>query len=105
MKATAAVPEDRISPEDVGLWADSQITLLKMIFSFSQTQAAMIGIQLAHAGRKVREASTLSMSVESNADSSRRADTSLHLPTKTDGQSDGKLLFKKNPPCSFLCAT
>lgn len=44
MKATAAVPEGRISPEDVGLWEDSQITLLKRIVNFSQTKAAMMGI-------------------------------------------------------------
>ena len=44
MKATAAVTEGRISLEDVGLWEDSQIMLLKRIVNFSQTQAAMMGI-------------------------------------------------------------
>ncbi|GJJ08062.1 hypothetical protein Clacol_002269 [Clathrus columnatus] len=56
MEATAVVPEGRISPEDAGLWTDTQIPQLKRIVEFVHTQGAKIGIQLAHAGRK---ASTL----------------------------------------------
>ncbi|KAJ8516136.1 hypothetical protein ONZ45_g6518 [Pleurotus djamor] len=56
MEATAVVPEGRISPEDAGLWTDTQIEPLKRIVQFCHAQGTKIGIQLAHAGRK---ASTL----------------------------------------------
>ncbi|KAF7340125.1 putative NADPH dehydrogenase C23G7.10c [Mycena venus] len=52
MEATSVVPEGRISPEDAGLWKDSQIAPLKRIVEFSHAQGTKIGIQLAHAGRK-----------------------------------------------------
>ena len=45
-------PEGRISPEDAGLWADSQIDPLKRIVDFVHAQGTKIGIQIAHAGRK-----------------------------------------------------
>ncbi|KZT41418.1 FMN-linked oxidoreductase [Sistotremastrum suecicum HHB10207 ss-3] len=56
MEATSVVPEGRISPEDAGLWTDSQIEPLKRVVNFCHGQGTKIGIQLAHAGRK---ASTL----------------------------------------------
>ncbi|KAI5453560.1 hypothetical protein NCC49_005386 [Naganishia albida] len=52
MEATAVVPEGRISPEDAGIWQDSQIAPLKRIVDFCHSQGTLIGIQLAHAGRK-----------------------------------------------------
>ncbi|KAF7307073.1 FMN-linked oxidoreductase [Mycena indigotica] len=52
LEATAVVPEGRISPEDAGLWTDSQIEPLKRIVEFAHGQGTTIGIQLAHAGRK-----------------------------------------------------
>ncbi|TDL28026.1 FMN-linked oxidoreductase [Rickenella mellea] len=52
MEATAYVPEGRISPEDAGIWTDSQIAPLERIVKFAQSQGTKIGIQLAHAGRK-----------------------------------------------------
>ncbi|KAF9056137.1 FMN-linked oxidoreductase [Panaeolus papilionaceus] len=52
MEATAVVPEGRISPQDAGLWTDSQIEPLRRIVDFSHAQGTPIGIQLAHAGRK-----------------------------------------------------
>ncbi|KZW03045.1 NADH:flavin oxidoreductase/NADH oxidase [Exidia glandulosa HHB12029] len=52
MEATAVVPEGRISPEDAGLWTDSQIAPLKRIVDFAHAQGAQIGVQLGHAGRK-----------------------------------------------------
>ncbi|KAH9486525.1 Putative NADPH dehydrogenase C23G7.10c [Psilocybe cubensis] len=52
MEATAVLPEGRISPEDAGLWQDSQIEPLKRIVDFSHAQGTRIGVQLAHAGRK-----------------------------------------------------
>ncbi|XP_006453783.1 hypothetical protein AGABI2DRAFT_62224 [Agaricus bisporus var. bisporus H97] len=57
IEATAVVPEGRISPEDSGLWKDSQIAPLKRIVDFAHAHGAKIGIQIGHAGRK---ASTVS---------------------------------------------
>ncbi|KAJ3995542.1 NADH:flavin oxidoreductase [Lentinula boryana] len=52
MEATSVVPEGRISPEDAGLWTDSQMEPLKRIVNFAHAQGTKIGVQLAHAGRK-----------------------------------------------------
>ncbi|KZP02163.1 FMN-linked oxidoreductase, partial [Athelia psychrophila] len=52
LEATAVVPEGRITPQDSGLWADSQIAPLKPIVDFAHSQGQKVGIQLAHAGRK-----------------------------------------------------
>jgi len=52
VEATAVVPEGRITPEDSGLWKDSQIEPLRKIVEFAHSQGQKIGIQLAHAGRK-----------------------------------------------------
>ena len=55
-EATAVLPEGRISPEDLGLWKDEQIEMLARIFRFIETQGAVPGMQLAHAGRKASTA-------------------------------------------------
>ncbi|KAJ7103335.1 hypothetical protein B0H15DRAFT_897547 [Mycena belliarum] len=52
IEATSVVPEGRISPEDAGLWKDSQIAPLKRIVEFAHSQGVKTGIQLMHAGRK-----------------------------------------------------
>lgn len=52
VEATAVVAEGRITPEDSGLWKDSQIEPLRRIVEFAHSQGQKIGIQLAHAGRK-----------------------------------------------------
>ena len=52
IEATAVRPEGRISPEDAGLWQDSQIAPIKRIADFVHSQGQKLGIQLAHAGRK-----------------------------------------------------
>jgi 2,4-dienoyl-CoA reductase-like NADH-dependent reductase (Old Yellow Enzyme family) len=52
VEATAVVPEGRITPEDSGLWKDSQIEPLRKTVEFAHSQGQKIGIQLAHAGRK-----------------------------------------------------
>ena len=52
IEATAVAAEGRITPEDSGLWKDSQIEPLKNIVEFAHSQGQKIGIQLAHAGRK-----------------------------------------------------
>ena len=45
-------PEGRITPQDSGLWKDSQTAALKPIVEFAHSQGQKIGIQLGHAGRK-----------------------------------------------------
>ena len=52
MEATAVSPEGRISPEDSGIWADEHIESFRRLTQFVKDQSAVIGIQLAHAGRK-----------------------------------------------------
>ena len=51
-EATAVSPEGRITPGDVGLWADKHIEPLARITHFVRAQGAVAGVQLAHAGRK-----------------------------------------------------
>jgi 2,4-dienoyl-CoA reductase-like NADH-dependent reductase (Old Yellow Enzyme family) len=51
-EATAVLPEGRISPQDLGIWADEHIEMLSRIVSFIHEQGTVAGMQLAHAGRK-----------------------------------------------------
>ncbi|KAF6240046.1 hypothetical protein HO173_001656 [Letharia columbiana] len=52
VESTSVTAEGRITPEDSGLWLDSQMELLKKIVEFAHSQGQNIGIQLGHAGRK-----------------------------------------------------
>lgn len=52
VEATSVTAEGRITPEDSGLWKDSQIAPLKRTVEFAHSQGQKIGIQLGHAGRK-----------------------------------------------------
>lgn len=52
VEATGVLPNGRITPEDVGLWKDSQIAPLKDVVEFAHSQSQKIMIQLGHAGRK-----------------------------------------------------
>ncbi|KAI9841888.1 MAG: hypothetical protein M1838_003359 [Thelocarpon superellum] len=52
VEATAVTPQGRITPEDSGLWTDSQIQPLKNTVDFAHSQGQKMAIQLAHAGRK-----------------------------------------------------
>ncbi|MCJ1416509.1 hypothetical protein MMC32_002847 [Xylographa parallela] len=52
IEATAVTAVGRITPEDSGLWKDSQIEPLRQIVEFAHSQGQKIGIQLGHAGRK-----------------------------------------------------
>src|SRR5712671_1450638 len=52
VEATAVEPRGRISPDDMGLWSDAHIEPLARIARFVESQGAVPGIQLAHAGRK-----------------------------------------------------
>ena len=51
-EATAVSPEGRISPDDAGIWNDTQVNSYRRITSFIKSQKSIPGIQLAHAGRK-----------------------------------------------------
>lgn len=57
VEATAVTANGRITPEDNGLWKDSQIENLAKLCEFAHSQNQKIMIQLGHAGRK---ASTVS---------------------------------------------
>jgi 2,4-dienoyl-CoA reductase-like NADH-dependent reductase (Old Yellow Enzyme family) len=52
IEATAVTANGRITPEDVGLWKDSQIEGLRTACEFAHSQGQKLMIQLAHAGRK-----------------------------------------------------
>ncbi len=51
-EAAAIVPEGRITYGDLGIWKDEHINKLQEIVTFIHEQDALVGIQLAHAGRK-----------------------------------------------------
>ncbi|MBE7175119.1 MAG: NADH:flavin oxidoreductase/NADH oxidase, partial [Mucilaginibacter polytrichastri] len=51
-EAIAVSPEGRISPQDLGIWKDEHIPMLKRITGFLHAHGAKAGTQLAHAGRK-----------------------------------------------------
>ena len=49
VEATAVTPEGRITPEDSGLWKDSQMEPLRKSVEFAHSQNQKIAIQIAHA--------------------------------------------------------
>lgn len=51
-EATAVSDTGRISPQDLGVWADRHVEGLASVVRVIQAQGALAGIQLAHAGRK-----------------------------------------------------
>jgi len=51
-EATAVTADGRISPEDLGIWSEAHVPMVARIVRFVETQGAVAGIQLAHAGRK-----------------------------------------------------
>jgi 2,4-dienoyl-CoA reductase-like NADH-dependent reductase (Old Yellow Enzyme family) len=51
-EATAVTPEGRISPQDLGLWDDSQIAGHARLARVIASAGAVPGTQIAHAGRK-----------------------------------------------------
>ncbi|MDB5349647.1 MAG: namA 2 [Planctomycetota bacterium] len=52
VEATAVTRDGRISPGDMGIWTDQHVEPLARIARFVESQGAVAGIQLAHAGRK-----------------------------------------------------
>jgi len=51
-EASGVTPEGRISLHDTGIWSDAQVAAWRRVTAFAHTQGAVIGLQLAHAGRK-----------------------------------------------------
>ena len=51
-EAAAVTPNGRISQHDLGIWDDGHVAMLQRITAFVRAQGAVVGIQLAHAGRK-----------------------------------------------------
>ena len=51
-EAAAVSAEGRITPHDLGIYRDEHIEKLRQIVAFIESQGAVAGIQLAHAGRK-----------------------------------------------------
>ena len=51
-EATTVQRVGLITPQDSGLWKDSQIGPLAQVVDFAHSQSQKIGIQLSHAGRK-----------------------------------------------------
>lgn len=51
-EATAVESRGRISDGDLGLWSDNQVEPLKKIVDECKKYGAVVGVQLAHAGRK-----------------------------------------------------
>lgn len=51
-EATAVVSEGRISPRDTGLWTDEQRDVWAQIVADVHERGTLMGVQLAHAGRK-----------------------------------------------------
>lgn len=56
VEATGVSPEGRISPQDLGLWNDTQVEAFRRITGFLRSQGTVPAIQLAHAGRKASTA-------------------------------------------------
>jgi NADPH2 dehydrogenase len=52
LEATAVESRGRISPRDLGIWNNKQMNGIKRIVDFGHSQGSIVGIQLAHAGRK-----------------------------------------------------
>ena len=52
VEATAVTRDGRITPGDMGIWDDEHVEPLARIARFVESQGAVAGIQLAHAGRK-----------------------------------------------------
>src|ERR1700730_1615857 len=52
VEASSVTAQGRISPRDLGIWSDDQLTGLSELTRLVHEQGSKIGIQLAHAGRK-----------------------------------------------------
>jgi 2,4-dienoyl-CoA reductase-like NADH-dependent reductase (Old Yellow Enzyme family) len=88
VEATANQPNGRISPNCPGLWNDAQIAGLERVATFVKSQGALVGIQLAHAGRKASTAAPWVSTIEGRK--SKRADKDIGgWPEDVKGPSGG----------------
>jgi 2,4-dienoyl-CoA reductase-like NADH-dependent reductase (Old Yellow Enzyme family) len=88
VEATSVQPNGRISPNCPGLWDDAQIEGLKRVADFVKSQGALVGIQLAHAGRKSSTAAQWVSTVLGRK--SKRADKDIDgWPDNVKGPSGG----------------
>ena len=55
-EAIAVTADGRISPSDLGIYRDDHVERLSRIVRFARSQGAVMGTQLAHAGRKASTA-------------------------------------------------
>jgi 2,4-dienoyl-CoA reductase-like NADH-dependent reductase (Old Yellow Enzyme family) len=55
-EAIAVTADGRISPADLGIYRDAHVDELARIVRFAKAQGAVVGTQLAHAGRKASTA-------------------------------------------------
>jgi len=56
VEASGVAPEGRISADDSGIWSERHAEAFKRITAFIESQGAVPGIQIAHAGRKASTA-------------------------------------------------
>ncbi|KAE9365799.1 FMN-linked oxidoreductase [Stipitochalara longipes BDJ] len=88
VEATAVQANGRISPNCPGLWDDAQIAGLKRVADFVKSQGALVGVQLAHAGRKSSTAAQWVSTVQGRK--SKRADVDIGgWPDDVKGPSAG----------------
>ncbi|TFK56668.1 FMN-linked oxidoreductase [Heliocybe sulcata] len=100
LEATSVVPEGRISPEDAGLWTDTQIPPLQRIVSFAHSQGgSKIGIQLSHAGRK---ASTLAPWINGDLARTRHVPRSVALKDENGWPDEEDSWIKSVERCKTI---
>ncbi|KZT02458.1 FMN-linked oxidoreductase [Laetiporus sulphureus 93-53] len=97
MEAHAIVPEGRISPQDAGIYTDSQIPPLQRIVKFAHAQQTLIGVQLSHAGRK---SSTIATWLY--ADQAGRAKADSWVASREDGGWPDEVYSASDVPFSPL---
>jgi 2,4-dienoyl-CoA reductase-like NADH-dependent reductase (Old Yellow Enzyme family) len=51
-EGTSVSPEGRITPQDAGIWSDVHAEAWQRIVNFLRSRGKVLGMQLAHAGRK-----------------------------------------------------
>ena len=51
-ESTAVASDSRVGIDDLGIWSDDHIPGLRRLARFAQDNGALMGVQLAHAGRK-----------------------------------------------------
>ncbi|KAH8885391.1 putative NADH oxidase [Thozetella sp. PMI_491] len=89
VEATSVQPNGRISPNCPGLWDDAQVIGLKRVADFVKSQGALVGVQLAHAGRKSSTAAPWMSTVLGRK--SKRADKDIGgWPDDVKGPSGGE---------------